>query len=117
MQKDFSSLRFKYSTLQLKAPDINSDMSVELRMAEVERHLGGEGGVWTVIHNKVVLVGNKFISSYQVYDVSTFLQEHPGGAAILEENSGVYFPCKLDLVEILYITYHILSMENLLCEN
>ena len=30
-------------------------------------------------------------SILQVYDVSAFLKEHPGGAAILEENSGVHF--------------------------
>merc|ERR1712037_939422 len=47
-----------------------------VRMAEVLQHKEGHGGVWTVIHNKV-------------YDVSAFLAEHPGGAAILEENSGL----------------------------
>ena len=30
-------------------------------------------------------------STLQVYDVSAFLAEHPGGAAILEENSGVQY--------------------------
>ena len=29
------------------------------------------------------------LTQHQVYDVSAFLAEHPGGAAILEENSGV----------------------------
>ena len=31
-----------------------SDMPVEVKMSEVEAHKGGEGGVWTVIHDKVV---------------------------------------------------------------
>ena len=29
------------------------------------------------------------LTQHQVYDVSAFLAEHPGGAAILEENSGM----------------------------
>ena len=32
-----------------------SDMPVEVKMSEVEAHKGGEGGVWTVIHDKVPL--------------------------------------------------------------
>ena len=80
-------------------------MSLKVRMSEVEEHKDGKGGVWTVIHNKVlpllVLVpvcnvihkmGLLFLhlsSQHHVYDVTAFLAEHPGGAAILEENSGV----------------------------
>ena len=45
-------------------------------MAEVALHATEAAGLWTVIHGKV-------------YDVTTFLAEHPGGAAILEENSGL----------------------------
>ena len=37
-------------------------MSVEVRMAEVEQHKDGQGGVWTVIHNKVPLQQNVFIN-------------------------------------------------------
>ena len=32
-----------------------ADMPVEVKMSEVEAHKGGEGGVWTVIHDKVPL--------------------------------------------------------------
>ena len=67
-----------------------SNMTLEVSMAEVEQHKDGQGGVWTVIHNKVLaLVWDTFMN-IQVYDVSAFLAEHPGGAAILEENSGVH---------------------------
>ena len=29
-------------------------MSLKVRMSEVEEHKDGKGGVWTVIHNKVL---------------------------------------------------------------
>ena len=48
-----------------------------LRMSEVCQHTGESGlAIWTVIHNRV-------------YDVTAFLQEHPGGEAVLVENSGL----------------------------
>lgn len=48
---------------------------VVVTMAEVALHTTEAAGLWTVIHGKV-------------YDVTAFLAEHPGGAAVLEENSG-----------------------------
>ena len=39
-------------------------MSVaEVRMAEVEKHKDGQGGVWTVIHNKVLLLLDAFFNT------------------------------------------------------
>lgn len=46
-------------------------------MSEVCQHTEESGlAIWTVIHNRV-------------YDVTAFLQEHPGGEAVLVENSGL----------------------------
>jgi len=48
------------------------------RLSEVEQHnitKGENKSVWTVIHDKV-------------YDITQFLDEHPGGEEILLENSG-----------------------------
>jgi len=50
-----------------------------IRLEEVKAHnigRGAEKSVWTVIHDKV-------------YDVTKFLDEHPGGEEILIENAGV----------------------------
>jgi len=50
-----------------------------IRLEEVKEHNIGRGAdksVWTVIHDKV-------------YDVTKFLDEHPGGEEILIENAGV----------------------------
>jgi len=50
-----------------------------LRLEEVKQHNIGRGAdksVWTIIHDKV-------------YDVTKFLDEHPGGEEILIENAGV----------------------------
>ena len=38
-------------------------MSVEVRMAEVLQHKEGQGGVWTVIHNKVFFLRDVFINT------------------------------------------------------
>jgi len=49
------------------------------RLEEVKEHnvgRGAEKSVWTIIHDKV-------------YDVTKFLDEHPGGEEILIENAGV----------------------------
>jgi len=49
------------------------------RMSEVEKHNTAKGenkSIWTVIHDKV-------------YDITNFLDEHPGGEEILIENAGV----------------------------
>jgi len=43
---------------------------------EVEEHHGDAETVWTVIHGKV-------------YDITKFLDEHPGGRSILVENAGL----------------------------
>ena len=46
-------------------------------MYEVSQHSEDSGlALWTVIHDRV-------------YDVTAFLQEHPGGEAVLTENSGL----------------------------
>ena len=51
-------------------------MSRVISWEEVEHHHGDADQVWTVIHGKV-------------YDMTTFLDEHPGGRAILVENAGL----------------------------
>merc|ERR1712184_197964 len=48
-------------------------------MEEVEKHTEAKGedkSIWTVIHDKV-------------YDVTKFLDEHPGGEEIMIENAGI----------------------------
>jgi len=50
-----------------------------LRLEEVKKHNVGKGpdkSIWTVIHDKV-------------YDITNFLDEHPGGEEILFENAGI----------------------------
>jgi len=50
-----------------------------IRMSEVKEHnipRGANKTVWSVIHDKV-------------YDVTPFLDEHPGGEEILHENAGI----------------------------
>jgi len=47
-----------------------------LRMAEVQTHNRDSENIWTVIHGKV-------------YDVTKFLDEHPGGGEIILENAGM----------------------------
>ena len=51
-------------------------MSREISWEEVEQHHGDAETVWTVIHGKV-------------YDMTKFLDEHPGGKEILVENAGL----------------------------
>ena len=51
-------------------------MSRVLSWEEIEEHHGDAETVWTVIHGKV-------------YDITKFLDEHPGGRAILVENAGL----------------------------
>ena len=46
-----------------------------IRMEEVRKHAGDKESVWFVIHDKV-------------YDVSAFLEDHPGGEEIHMLNSG-----------------------------
>ncbi|XP_023344072.1 cytochrome b5 [Eurytemora carolleeae] len=57
-----------------------SDKEVKIyRLDEVKEHnisKGEKKSVWTIIHNKV-------------YDVTPFLDEHPGGEEILLENAGI----------------------------
>ena len=60
---------------------IISDMASKLgdkaiRMKEVEVHNRDSDNIWTVIHGKV-------------YDMTNFLDEHPGGGEILLENAGM----------------------------
>ena len=54
-------------------------MAKVITLAEVQKRKTGKGeddsGVWFVLHDKV-------------YDVTKFLDEHPGGEEILVENSG-----------------------------
>merc|ERR1712054_247523 len=55
-----------------------SEMKV-IRLEEVKAHNIGRGAdksIWTVIHDKV-------------YDITKFLDEHPGGEEILIENAGI----------------------------
>lgn len=47
-----------------------------IRMKEVEAHHRDSDNIWTVIHGKV-------------YDMTKFLDEHPGGGEILLENAGL----------------------------
>jgi len=47
-----------------------------IRLAEVESHNREADNNWTLIHGKV-------------YDVTKFLDEHPGGGEILLENAGI----------------------------
>ena len=51
-------------------------MSRVISWDEIQEHHGEAETVWTVIHGKV-------------YDMTKFLDEHPGGRAILEENAGL----------------------------
>ena len=51
-------------------------MSREISWEEIEEHHGDAETVWTVIHDKV-------------YDMTKFLDEHPGGREILIENAGL----------------------------
>jgi len=49
------------------------------RLTEIEKHnvsKGEEKSLWTVIHDKV-------------YDITNFLDEHPGGEEILIEHAGI----------------------------
>lgn len=49
------------------------------RLTEVEKHNISKGenkSIWTVIHDKV-------------YDITNFMDEHPGGEEILIENAGI----------------------------
>jgi len=49
------------------------------RLSEVEKHNVARGenkSIWTIVHDKV-------------YDITKFLDEHPGGEEILIENAGV----------------------------
>jgi len=53
-------------------------MAKVITLEEVQKHKSGKGedkSVWFVLHDKV-------------YDVTKFLDEHPGGEEILVENSG-----------------------------
>ena len=51
-------------------------MSRIIDWEEIEQHHGDAETVWTVINGKV-------------YDLTRFLDEHPGGRAILVENAGL----------------------------
>ena len=51
-------------------------MSRRISWEEIEQHHGDADTVWTVIHGKV-------------YDVTKFLDEHPGGRDIMTENAGL----------------------------
>ena len=51
-------------------------MSRVISWEEIQEHHGDAETVWTVIHGKV-------------YDMTKFLDEHPGGRAILVENAGL----------------------------
>jgi len=55
-----------------------ADLKV-FRLSEIEKHniaKGEKKSLWTVIHDKV-------------YDITQFLDEHPGGEEILIENAGI----------------------------
>ena len=57
--------------------DMDSLVDVKvIRMAEVEEHNREAATNWTVIYGKV-------------YDMTKFLEEHPGGGEILLENAGL----------------------------
>merc|ERR1712180_256268 len=59
--------------------EVNENGLKVFSMEEVEKHTEAKGdskSIWTVIHDKV-------------YDVTKFLDEHPGGEEILIENAGV----------------------------
>merc|ERR1711982_162056 len=47
-----------------------------VEVAEHNKSKGAEKSIWTVIHDKV-------------YDITKFLDEHPGGEEILIENAGI----------------------------
>ena len=50
-------------------------MSVaEVRMAEVEQHKDGQGGVWTVIHNKVLLLSPAIFQHFRCMTFRLFWQ-------------------------------------------
>ena len=51
-------------------------MSRIISWEEIQEHHGDAETVWTVINKKV-------------YDITKFLDEHPGGRAILVENAGL----------------------------
>ena len=51
-------------------------MSKEISWEEVEQHHGDADTVWTVIKGRV-------------YDVTKFLDEHPGGGEIIKDNAGL----------------------------
>eukprot|EP00092_Neocalanus_flemingeri_P033004 GFUD01035896.1.p1 GENE.GFUD01035896.1~~GFUD01035896.1.p1 ORF type:complete len:124 (+),score=34.47 GFUD01035896.1:37-408(+) len=56
---------------------MESEVGVKLiRMEEVEKHNREAEAIWTVIHGKV-------------YEMTKFLEEHPGGGEILLENAGM----------------------------
>ena len=56
--------------------NIYREMSRRISWEEIEQHHGDADEVWTVIHGKV-------------YDVTKFLDEHPGGREIMVENAGL----------------------------
>merc|ERR1712004_957614 len=59
--------------------EVNENGLKVFSMEEVEQHTEAKGeskSVWTVIHDKV-------------YDVTKFLDEHPGGEEIMIENAGL----------------------------
>merc|ERR1712243_185216 len=58
--------------------EVNENGLKVFSMEEVEKHTEAKGdskSIWTVIHDKV-------------YDVTKFLDEHPGGEEIMIENAG-----------------------------
>merc|ERR1712142_154042 len=62
-----------------EVPEVSENGLKIFSMEEVEKHIDPKDhdvGVWTVIHDRV-------------YDVTKFLDEHPGGEEIMIENAGI----------------------------
>ena len=70
---------FQRKTFDLSPPKPElprRSMARVISWEEVEQHHGDADTVWTVIRGRV-------------YDMTRFLDEHPGGAEILKENAGL----------------------------
>merc|ERR1712018_1067889 len=73
-----AALRLDHSSLHTDRTAPSLGMAKVFTLEEVQKHKSGKGddkSVWFVLHDKV-------------YDVTKFLDEHPGGEEILVENSG-----------------------------